>query len=49
MPERTERIKDNQYCEIHNQGRYVDNNFTYFIEKIHIKELERLEIRYQEH
>lgn len=46
MPEKTELIKDTKYCEIHNQGRYVDNNFTYCIEKIYVKKLKRFEIRF---
>ena len=46
MPEKTELIKDTKYCEIHNQGRYVDNNYTYCIEKIYVKKLKRFEIRF---
>lgn len=46
MPEKTELIKDTKYCEIHNQGRYVDNNYTYCIEKIYVKKLKRCEIRF---
>ncbi len=46
MPVKTELIKDTKYCEIHNQGRYVDNNFTYCIEKIYVKKLKRFEIRF---
>lgn len=46
MPEKTELIKDTKYCEIHNQGRYVDNNYTYCIEKIFVKKLKRFEIRF---
>lgn len=46
MTERTELIKDTKYCEIHNQGRYVDNNYTYCIEKIYVKKLKRFEIRF---
>lgn len=46
MPEKTKLIKDTKYCEIHNQGRYVDNNFTYCIEKIYVKKLKRFEIRF---
>lgn len=46
MPDKTELIKDTKYCEIHNQGRYVDNNYTYCIEKIYVKKLKRFEIRF---
>ena len=46
MLEKTELIKDTKYCEIHNQGRYVDNNYTYCIEKIYVKKLKRFEIRF---
>ena len=46
MPEKTELIKDTKYCEIHKQGRYVDNNYTYCIEKIYVKNLKRFEIRF---
>lgn len=46
MPEKIELIKDTNYCEIHNQGRYVDNNYTYCIEKIYVKKLKRFEIRF---
>ena len=46
MPEKTELIKDTKYCEIHSQGRYVDNNYTYCIEKIYVKKLKRFEIRF---
>ena len=46
MPEKIELIKDTKYCEIHNQGRYVDNNYTYCIEKIYVKKLKRFEIRF---
>lgn len=46
MPEKTELIKDTKYCEIHNQGKYVDNNYTYCIEKIYVKKLKRFEIRF---
>lgn len=46
MPEKTELIKDTKYCEIHNQGRYVDINYTYCIEKIYVKKLKRFEIRF---
>ena len=46
MPEKTELIKDTKYCEIHNQGRYVDNNYTYCIERIYVKKLKRFEIRF---
>ena len=46
MPGKTELIKDTKYCEIHNQGRYVDNNYTYCIEKIYVKKLKRFEIRF---
>jgi len=46
MPEKTELIKDTKYCEIHNQGRYVDKNYTYCIEKIYVKKLKRFEIRF---
>ena len=46
MLEKTELIKDTKYCEIHNQGRYVDNNYTYCIERIYVKKLKRFEIRF---
>ncbi len=45
MPEKTELIKDTKYCEIHNQGRYADNNYTCSIERIYVKKLKRFEIR----
>jgi hypothetical protein len=39
-------IKETKYCEIHNQGRYVDEDYTYCIEKIYVKGLKRFEIRF---
>jgi len=39
-------IKETKYCEIHNQGRYVDEDYTYCIEKIYVKDLKRFEIRF---
>lgn len=39
-------IKDTKYCEIHNQGKYIDNDYTYCIEKIYVKALNRFEIRF---
>lgn len=37
-------MKDTNYCEIHNQGRYADQDYTYCIKKIYIKDLNRFEL-----
>lgn len=39
-------LKETKYCKIHNQGRYVDHDYTYCIEKIYVKDLNRFEIRF---
>ncbi|MGN0027059.1 MAG: hypothetical protein ACI33I_08685 [Clostridium sp.] len=39
-------IKETKYCKIMNQGKVGDGEYTYTIEKIHIKELKRDEIRF---
>lgn len=46
MKDKPKLIKETKYCEIHNQGRYVDENYTYCIEKIYVKDLQRFEIRF---
>ena len=37
-------IKETKYCKIINQGKVGDDEYTYTIEKIYIKELKRNEI-----
>lgn len=39
-------IKETKYCKIMNQGKVGDDEYTYTIEKIYIKELKRNEIRF---
>ena len=39
-------IKDTKYCQILNQGKVADEEYTYCIEKIFIKEKSRDEIRF---
>ncbi len=39
-------IKDTKYCQILNQGKLVDEDYTYSIEKIFIKAIKRDEIRF---
>lgn len=39
-------IKETKYCKIINQGKVGDDEYTYTIEKIYIKELKRNEIRF---
>jgi hypothetical protein len=39
-------IKDTKYCQILNQGKVVDEEYTYTIEKIFIKAIKRDEIRF---
>ncbi|MGG7179247.1 hypothetical protein ACQPU1_16880 [Clostridium paraputrificum] len=39
-------IKETKYCKIINQGKVGDDEYTYSIEKIYIKELKRNEIRF---
>jgi hypothetical protein len=38
-------IKDTKYCQILNQGKVADEEYTYSIEKIFIKAIKRDEIR----
>lgn len=39
-------IKETKYCQILNQGKLADKDYTYCIEKIYIKTLKRDEIRF---
>jgi IS30 family transposase len=39
-------IKETKYCNIINQGKVGDEEYTYTIEKIYIKELKRNEVRF---
>lgn len=39
-------IKDTKYCQILNQGKLPDEEYTYCIEKIFIKAVKRNEIRF---
>lgn len=39
-------IKETKYCQILNQGKLVDEEYTYCIEKIFIKTMKRDEIRF---
>lgn len=39
-------IKETKYCKIINQGKVGDDEYTYSIEKIYIKELKRNEVRF---
>jgi hypothetical protein len=39
-------IKDTKYCQILNQGKLADEEYTYCIEKIFIKGIKRDEIRF---
>ncbi|MDD3223207.1 MAG: hypothetical protein PHX70_00595 [Clostridium sp.] len=39
-------IKDTKYCQILNQGKLPDDEYTYCIEKIFIKAMKRNEIRF---
>ncbi|MBZ9633374.1 hypothetical protein [Clostridium sp. FP1] len=39
-------IKDTKYCQILNQGKLADEEYTYCIEKIFIKTMKRDEIRF---
>ncbi|NMM65230.1 hypothetical protein HBE96_21845 [Clostridium sp. P21] len=39
-------IKETKYCKILNQGKIEDDDYTYCIEKIFIKEKNREEIRF---
>lgn len=39
-------IKETKYCKIMNQGKIGDDEYTYTIEKIYIKELKRNEVRF---
>ncbi len=39
-------IKDTKYCQILNQGKVADEEYTYCIEKIFIKCIKRDEIRF---
>ena len=39
-------IKDTKYCQILNQGKLADEEYTYCIEKIFIKAIKRDEIRF---
>lgn len=39
-------IKETKYCKIMNQGKVGDDEYTYTIEKIYIKELKRDEVRF---
>lgn len=39
-------IKDTKYCQILNQGKVADEEYTYSIEKIFIKAAKRDEIRF---
>ena len=39
-------IKETKYCKIINQGKVGNDEYTYTIEKIYIKELKRNEVRF---
>lgn len=39
-------IKETKYCKIMNQGKLGDDEYTYTIEKIYIKDLKRNEVRF---
>lgn len=39
-------IKDTKYCQVLNQGKLADEEYTYCIEKIFIKGIKRDEIRF---
>lgn len=39
-------IKDTKYCQILNQGKVADEEYTYSIEKIFIKAIKRDEVRF---
>ena len=39
-------IKETKYCKIISQGKVGEGEYTYAIEKIHIKELKRDEVRF---
>lgn len=39
-------IKDTKYCQILNQGKVADEEYTYSIEKIFIKAVKRDEVRF---
>lgn len=39
-------IKDTKYCQILNQGKVAEEEYTYSIEKIFIKSVKRDEIRF---
>lgn len=41
-----EFIKDTKYCQVLAQGKVVDAEYTYCIEKIFVKEKKRQEIRF---
>lgn len=40
-------IKETKYCKMMNQGKFGEDEYTYSIEKIYIKELKRNEVRYR--
>lgn len=39
-------IKETKYCNIINQAKVTENEYTYSIEKIYIKALKRYELRF---
>lgn len=39
-------IKETKYCQILNQGKITDKEYTYCVEKIFIKAIKRAEIRF---
>ncbi len=39
-------LKDTKYCQILNQGKVADEEYTYCIEKVFIKAVKRDEIRF---
>lgn len=39
-------IKETKYCKIINQGKVGDDEYTYTIENIYIKELKRNEVKF---
>ncbi|WP_238904407.1 hypothetical protein [Clostridium sp. YIM B02506] len=42
----TKIIKETKYCNIISQAKVTENEYTYSIEKIYIKELKRNEVRF---
>lgn len=44
--EKKEFIKETKYCQILAQGKVVDQEYTYCIEKVFVKEKKREEIRF---